>query len=388
MTKLIYIDESGNSDLKSGKNGASNFYVITAIIVDREKLAEQKAILARIILKVVGTGELKSSKVGNKHQRRLKILSDLIPLDFHVYSLVVNKDLLITTGGLRFKKSFVKFINGMVCGKLFTSFKSINIIADSQGSKEFQQSLGEYIQTKKSESILFDDSSYESKSSKDEHFIQVADIIAGTIAKIQQKTISNCLASQFLETIEGKFLLLEYWPPFRKSVIGSVVTVDEDGAKYWNDELIKRYSVDMALDYISNNPSYGDSEVEIRIAALKYLLYQVQPSGKNAFVVSDQIIRYVESETGETLSKHGLSSRVISKLRDDGVIISSGEYGYKIPCTVSDILEYVKTTDTKVVPMLKRIKKTSDTIKFMTQGKVDIIAAGSGDVFQKIISVI
>ena len=372
MKKIIFIDESGNCDLNSHKKGESGYYILTAIIIEKGIYLNEAAKLEDIIKVFYKKGELKSSGLGNKHDVRIKILSEVNKVDYKIYSLVVDKRL-VTGEGLKHKKSFIKFINGMFCEKLFKSFANVRVISDKSGSIEFQNELKNYILKKKSGTFLFDGSDYNLVDSKLEPFVQLADLISGTINKIQQRKVSESISNEFVDLIKDKIAILEYWPPFKKSVIDSNFPNYVADREFGLNEIIKRYSVDSAVDFIVSNPSFGDENISVQVSTLKFLLSQIENQGRKSFVYSTQIIKHVKDDLDIKLNHHGLSSKVISKLRDAGVIISSGEKGYKIPCTLSEISEYIKSTDAKVVPMLKRIKAVNNSMKRVSVGELDLV---------------
>ena len=67
-----FIDESGNSDLNTAKSGASNLFICTAVIIKENNLSEIEECIKK--LQASGGQELKSSKIGGDHGRRIKIL--------------------------------------------------------------------------------------------------------------------------------------------------------------------------------------------------------------------------------------------------------------------------------------------------------------------------
>lgn len=65
--------------------------------------------------------------------------------------------------------------------------------------------------------------------------------------------------------------------------------------------------------------------------------------------------------------------KIICKLRDAGVIISSSPKGYKIPSNESEIYDFINHGNQVVLPMLWRLKKCRDLVKLATNGKVDLL---------------
>lgn len=66
--------------------------------------------------------------------------------------------------------------------------------------------------------------------------------------------------------------------------------------------------------------------------------------------------------------------KIICKLRDEGVIISSSPKGYKIPANEAEIYDFINHGNQVVIPMLWRLKKCRDLVKLATNDNVDLLA--------------
>ena len=271
---------------------------------------------------------------------------------------------------------------------MFKSFHNINIIADSSGSSEFQIGMAKYIEGKKATSILFDDSHYSLINSKNSRFVQIADFIAGTLLKIHTNTQDQTTLKEFNDILKDKVLFLDHWPPFKTAVVGAYADKHIDDKKFLHDEIVRRLGVESAISYINSNPGFGEKESEIRNEVVKFLLYQIRSDEKNSFIISRKIISHLKSTLGHSINVHYLTSKIISRLRDSGVLISSGDKGYKIPCSVSDILEYVRATDLKVVPMIKRINNVSKALHVASSGTLNIIEKAASEDLKKFITIL
>src|SRR5690606_35225272 len=86
-----FVDESGNTGLNFGSDGVSTHYIVVSIIVPSEKCDAFAGALEQVRAKYFQTGEIKSSNVGKKDQRRQKILEELLPLEWSCIGLVVDK---------------------------------------------------------------------------------------------------------------------------------------------------------------------------------------------------------------------------------------------------------------------------------------------------------
>lgn len=138
-----FTDEYGAFGWEIDNPSVSTHFIITAIIVKESDLVDfmQKSEILR--KKHFQTGEIKSSKIGKDHSRRLRILADLQDIPFSIFSVCIDKKLCLenmSARGLQYKKSFYKFMNNIVHRELRRAFKQIVVVADEIGSNEYMQS--------------------------------------------------------------------------------------------------------------------------------------------------------------------------------------------------------------------------------------------------------
>lgn len=117
-----FTDESGAFGWDLDNSNVSTHFVISAIIVKESDVSELRNSVEEIRAKYFQKGEMKSSKIGRKHDRRKRILSELTKLPFSIFSVVIDKSQLVEAKGLRFKKSFYKFVNNIVHKELKKHF--------------------------------------------------------------------------------------------------------------------------------------------------------------------------------------------------------------------------------------------------------------------------
>ncbi|WP_233631201.1 MULTISPECIES: DUF3800 domain-containing protein [unclassified Pseudomonas] len=123
-----YVDESGNSDLDTSKTGSSGFFVVCSILVAEKDLQDAYQRAEELRRQHFQTGEIKSSKVRSKDaDRRARILNDLAKLPIKLYFVVVEKERIYKDGGLQFKTSFVKHINGLLYSRLFRNCRNLQV---------------------------------------------------------------------------------------------------------------------------------------------------------------------------------------------------------------------------------------------------------------------
>ena len=74
----IFIDESGDPYLETEKKGVSDFFVLSAVIVESGQLGDAEARAREVIRKHFQTGEMRSASVGSNVGRRERILKDIM----------------------------------------------------------------------------------------------------------------------------------------------------------------------------------------------------------------------------------------------------------------------------------------------------------------------
>lgn len=70
---------------------------------------------------------------------------------------------------------------------------------------------------------------------------------------------------------------------------------------------------------------------------------------------------------------HYFRSKVVAKLRDKGILISSSNKGYKLPSSSKDLYEFVNHSNSYIQPMIERLIKCRNRIKLATKNELDIL---------------
>ena len=82
MKLKCYFDESGNSGLDFTKKEVSSHFILAGILVNEMNLEKLEALSRQISITHFQGSEIKSSKVGDNDNRRLKILEEILtPFD-------------------------------------------------------------------------------------------------------------------------------------------------------------------------------------------------------------------------------------------------------------------------------------------------------------------
>ena len=209
--QIAYIDEFGNNGLDFDKDGVSTHFIVTAILIDGNKQDEVEKQIEIVRKTNFQTGEMKSSGLGNNDTRRLKVLKELNHINYHIFSVVIDKREL-EGEGFNHKGSFYKFLHSLVDRELFKVFPDLLIVADEHGGQEFKEGFISYINRRHIPN-LFEQAEFKLSNSKSSLIVQLADIITGTLARCYETKKLSDNRSKFLQTLKEKIIEIKFWPP-------------------------------------------------------------------------------------------------------------------------------------------------------------------------------
>lgn len=370
-SQLAFVDESGDPNLDTYKQGVTDLFVVTAVVVGRGRVEKLRREVNELRKDHFGPGEMKSSGVGSDLSRRRKILDDVRELDFHFYTLVVDKNRVLKDSGLQYKRSFIKYLSGKLHRALFRAYPDLEIIADEHGSKDFMEGFVQYIEDRHRPNLFYE-ASFQFGDSKNEVLVQLADILAGTMRMCAREDVSED-EREIVRSLDDHLIGLDQWPLH----FYSHHVIDE--ASDEEDRLVQEQSIRRAQDYIDAHAKHASSgsDEDLRVQCLRYLLFRARFDDVNEYAHSEEITSHLKKRTQVTLSAQQFQSRVLSKLRDAGVMISSSRNGYKLPDSLGDIQTFLSYQSGMIQPMLRRIKGYRDQLLMASKGELDILDSPS-----------
>lgn len=366
MKKVAFIDEYGDPSLEIQKEGVTNNYIIAAVLANENEVDELRKLAEKVSEEYFSGSELKSSSIGKVHWRRKLILKNLVSDSHHIHILSVDKSKIYESSGLIYKRPFLKYIQSILHKRLCLANPQIDIFLDEHGSEEFQKGFIDYVESKNYQSDLFSEVNIKYKNSKDELGIQVADIYAGSVARLFDPKKFTDNAKELLEIIRPRVLSMEHWPPrFRGFVEPPEVTEE-------NQEKIRSTSQRNALLYLEENYETTNGDTQYRCETLNYLLFRLQSSTLEDFTPSQEIIETVNQLTKHDLSDQQFRAKIIGPLRDLGIMIVSNSNGYKIAENLDELNSFVNEVNRRVKPQIKRIGTIRESVLSTTDGEIDI----------------
>ena len=363
--RTAYIDECGSFGFDFTTEGASKYYILCAVIVEDHYLPQLHAEVEEI-KKSNGFAktEMKSCKISDDINRRSRIISQILPLDFRIVLMIADKQEFVRgTSITEHKKTFIKYMHQRLYELLYHVYPKLKIIEDEVGTTEFQESFKQYVRDHRPQYNILNEYDFDYCNSKDEILVQLADIIGGSI----NRALIDDTCPNYLEMLKSKVLIEDRFPNPREPYFGTVSPEDRV------DPDIYALGVKCARDYIEKYKEDESLEKRAQIAFLWHLLFEAQNVSPFRYVPSDRLLNVLREYTQEKITKNFLYRKVVAHLRDAGVIIASSVNGYKIPASVDDITMYLNQTHAIVSPMLSRMGVCRRLIQQQTGNSLDIL---------------
>ena len=367
-TKYAFVDEFGAFGYDFSNSGCTTHFIISAIIVDRDNLPIVANGVSAIRQKYFQQGEIKSSKIGKNHKRRITIINELKQLPFQIFAFVCDKQKVYENSGLRFKKSFYKFLNNIVYQELRVAYSNLAITADEIGDNDYLQSFAEYVKSKEIPLDLFDNSQFRFENSKYNVILQLSDIISGSLAyHYDERKKLDAEGYNYISILGDKILRIKVFP----ETFETFNVNQNDHNPEYNPE-IADICYRKAKYFIEINSKTEDVETKQQIAILNYLLFRFMNKSPRKYIPTKELINQLVYLGYEKMSLQTFRNKIIAKLRDNEVIISSSTGGYKIPSTEKELYDFVNHGKSIIMPMISRLKTCNDVIRMGTDGKINL----------------
>ena len=377
MTQILaFIDESGNNSLEFDSQG--NCFIVSAIVCKEENLTriEQQIDLVRKKYNFQSS-EIKSSKIAGNHTKRINILKEFEDSDFTVVSLVVDKKMLVSQG-FKYKRSFYKYLNGVLYKNLYEFYPRLSITVDELGSNRFMLEFKKYV-LKNHIVDLFGGSDFNMINSKGNKLIQLADLYAGSLNYAISENKSGNHSSDLLAIISKKTSQrIDFPKKYEEKQISELIKENEYDS---NISEVSIYKIRQFLDSQDQSNKFNSLQKQF----LNILLLNFEAGYKGKYISTKEILNHINYSIDTPLSTEVFRNKVIAKLRDKGIIISSNRSGYKIPNSVNDVQSFVRLNKNLILPMIERIKIAREIVKTATINNVDILDLESNKRLKKLI---
>lgn len=365
-----FTDESGAFGWDLKNPDVSTHFVISAILVKDCDLDFLRQEVEKVRKKYFQTGEMKSSHIRKKkYERRKRIIADLLPLPFSIFSVVVDKRQLVDSKGLHYKPSFYKFVNNIVHKELRHAFSNLTIVADEIGGSEYMKSFAKYVSARQDVPNLFGITDFYFENSNNDVLIQLADLVSGTIALEYDEHRKSPETPKFLKMLDKKIIRIELYPKTYQTYTVNTSALAED-----YDEEIATLCLKQAYDFIAQHENADEDDIQAQIIILKYLLFRFMNNDLRGYIPTKELKSQLSNTAFADVSTQTFRTQIIGKLRDNGVIISgsSAKKGYKIPAKEAELFDFINHGTAIIMPMLERLKKCRDLVKLGTNNELDL----------------
>lgn len=105
------------------------------------------------------------------------------------------------------------------------------------------------------------------------------------------------------------------------------------------------------------------------------------------YVFTDELLRVIKLRGTEIKSKQIFRGDIIANLRDAGILLVSGQSGYKIPCRKAELIEFFNRYNNLLIPMLKRLDRTNYLYKVASNNKHDLLDEKEFESLNKMIEI-
>lgn len=209
---LAFIDESGDTGLKTDE-GASRFFVVVMVLFEDHEEAlrcDQRISLLRAELGYADRFEFHFRE--NSDRQRKRFFEAVAPYDFQYFGFALNKGSEKLWGpGFEHKASLYKFTCGIVFENAKPYLTDAIVVLDESGTDTFRSQLGKYLgrrMTTAGGMRLI--KKIKMQRSAGNNLLQLADYVAGVVSrKVQRKKKE---AAEYYRYIAAKEVLLRVWP--------------------------------------------------------------------------------------------------------------------------------------------------------------------------------
>jgi len=362
-----FVDECGDPSLYIEKGGVSQWFVMAAVLVHDDDLTETRDKTSALLKKHAGSGELKSSNIGNNDARRLTILHETQDIPYCFYGLVIHKRRIRRDGGLAYKRSFYKYLNKMLYEHVGRSARTLSVLADEHGGKEFISSFEDYMESQIPPDLFFQ-RSVKMVDSKSDKMLQLADVIAGSIARVCAAPESNS-SKDIWKVLTEKSAGVSSWPTGF-----TFVNTSQHAPLREEDLKLRALNIANANRFIKEHEESPDDSRKMQVAVLRLLMFSNVFDGRVEPLLTGALRRSLQVMGFQPGASNRFSAEVIGPLRDAAVLITGDRNGYRLALSIDDLMHYVIHVRNVAEPMLRRLSEARGLVRLETG--LDILASG------------
>lgn len=187
---LVFIDESGDPGFKLGRGSTSHF-VVAMVIFDKNEDAEFTAkVIKDALMDLKIRPEFKFSKTSDN--KKDEFFSRVSKCKFRVRALVVDKEKIYSKNLREDDEKFYSYFVRLLIDFRELKLNNVSVKIDGSGDREFKKELNRYLRSQIKSNLKL---KIELVDSNNNYLIQLADMVAGAIAKSYPNKIRQANSS-------------------------------------------------------------------------------------------------------------------------------------------------------------------------------------------------
>ena len=181
--------------------------------------------------------------------------------------------------------------------------------------------------------------------------------------------------------MKNKIITINLWPHDYKHYLYDYHFEKTDSE---TDQIIIKQAVNLAYQYIEEHRKSEEEDERVRIDLLKFLLFNLKEN-PDEYVYTEEILDNLNAIRVNKIKQHYFRSNIVSKLRDQGLLIASSNKGYKLPVCLNDLYDFVNLSSLTIHPMIQRVAKCRDQIMLATNREIDILEKSEYEYLKRMI---
>lgn len=199
---LVFIDDSGDPGFKLDRGSTSHF-VIAMVVFDDELEAEKTAVAIKELKREIGFSDNTEFRFfKTKNEYKIKFLETVNKFDFRIRCLIVDKSIIRSQELQSNKNSFYAYFIKEVLKNSNNTILNAKIRLDGGGDRSFRKNFIMYLRRELNSHEKRIMRQFKMIDSKRDVLIQMADMIAGSINRSQNKNTNDC--NEYRKIIKNK----------------------------------------------------------------------------------------------------------------------------------------------------------------------------------------
>lgn len=199
---LVFIDDSGDPGFKLDKGSTSHF-IIAMVVFDDELEAEKTAVAIKELKREIGFSDNTEFRFfKTKNEYKIKFLETVNKFNFRIRSLIVDKSIIYSYKLQNNKNSFYAYFIKEVLRNSNNTILNAKIRLDGGGDRYFRKNFVTYLRRELNSHEKKIMRQFKMVDSKRDVLIQMADMIAGSMNRSQNKKVKDC--DEYKKIIKNK----------------------------------------------------------------------------------------------------------------------------------------------------------------------------------------